>query len=672
MNANADTALGTVHPVVKQTVTDLWNKWVGGSSDQNRAVAGTPPPPEQQQQPAQPAGPGSQQAQPAQPVPSGVVGSGRATLGAVPVPVAPPGATGVVGAGVVTISKAPPTAASASPTPVQQLKQARQNLKAQSMFGVKAEGRKHDENLKTAKKTGVPIYDFKQLPKVKSVPMLNVGQEPEISHQNLELPNFNFHIEELKDSKRLDSPAPVSAKDMSAVPPTIGKAPPVKLTAADKSLIEGRVTHEKIERIDYKITESTPIDLKPFEQMSEDDVKMLVTKILFERGDRCPVVLGLADEMSAKNQYRTEALFELGACAKELKLNQAAFDKLSEVIKKQDPEYGKRALATLAKDLPVMYEQPFYEMVKLLEGREQFFSDLKARDEIFYRTAKGAFRAGHYKAAEKWAMRVDPSSSFGPSAQYVVGISQFANKEKPQARATMEKLAQSLQGSSDTVLRGLVSVDLARMDFTGRKSDQALGLYMKIPKDHPLWVSALIEQGWTQLALDDFAGAIGNMYSLHSPYFKVLFQPQSFVVRTIGYLNICQYGDAYRTLTKLESDYRDWDSKLSGYMSNGRTPGMVYDTVKTYLRSKSDTDVEGLPYQIVREAARGKTFLNFQTAINDKSDEMGLFAGVNAKITKEKANVRARAEQAKHRAEGIAAKLAAAKQRTRRPSRSPS
>jgi len=58
--------------------------------------------------------------------------------------------------------------------------------------------------------------------------------------------------------------------------------------------------------------------------------------------------------------------------------------------------------------------------------------------------------------------------------------------------------------------------------------------------------------GLTQLASDDFAGAIGNMYSLHSPYFKAVYQPESFVVRTIGYLNICQYGDAYKSLTWLE------------------------------------------------------------------------------------------------------------------------
>ena len=48
---------------------------------------------------------------------------------------------------------------------------------------------------------------------------------------------------------------------------------------------------------------------------------------------------------------------------------------------------------------------------------------------------------------------------------------------------------------------------LARMEFAAHKYEQALPLYLKVPKDHPMWVQALIEQGWTQLAVDDFSGA---------------------------------------------------------------------------------------------------------------------------------------------------------------------
>ena len=58
--------------------------------------------------------------------------------------------------------------------------------------------------------------------------------------------------------------------------------------------------------------------------------------------------------------------------------------------------------------------------------------------------------------------------------------------------------------------------------------------------------------------VNDPAGAIGNMYSLHSPYFTAVYKPESYVVRTIGYLNICQYGDAYQTLNLMEEIYRPW------------------------------------------------------------------------------------------------------------------
>ena len=74
--------------------------------------------------------------------------------------------------------------------------------------------------------------------------------------------------------------------------------------------------------------------------------------------------------------------------------------------------------------------------------------------------------------------------------------------------------------------------------------------------------------------------------------------------------------------------------------------------MKSYLRSKSNSEVEGLPYQLVREAARGKTFLSIQTAINEKADELGLYAGISEKIRKEKDNVRIRAEQAKKEKSG--------------------
>lgn len=547
-----------------------------------------------------------------------------------------------------------PSVTAPSASPVEEIKAARRELKAQPTFAVKTQGRESQSKLKS--KAGVARYDFAKLQKVKAIPLIDVGLEPEISRKNFALPAWDWKTKQFEGFQKLPSPSPISGSDSLAL--GINKAGPIKWNPSDKQALDAQVTKEKIDKIDYKIDEVGQIDLKPFEPMSEDQVKMLVMRILFEKGKKCHVVMGFADDLSRKPEFKDEANFAVGSCAKEFKMNNVAFTRLSGLIKKQDPSFGPKSLAIISQNLPISDESAFYELVKDVNGKPEYFADKKANNEIYYRAGKGAFRAGHYNAAEKYAAMVDPSSTFGPYAQFLLGISQYTSKEKAAGRATLEKLAASIESSSDTNLRGLVAVNLARMNFTAQKYDASLAHFMKVPKDHPLWVHALIDQGWAQLAVNDPAGAIGNMYSLHSPYFKVLYQPQSFVVRTVGYLNICQYGDAYRTLTKLESDYRDWQAKLNKYMG---TSANAYETAKTYLRSKSNTDIEGLPYQIVREGARGKEFLNIQNAINDKADETGLFASVIDKLRKDKEGVRLRAEQAKKRAEGYAARIAAAK-----------
>lgn len=610
---------------VKETVTDLWQSWTGSPKKEAARVPAQVP---DQMTPAAPTVP--QNTEPAAPA---------ANNPSLPV-------------------QQPPANVSA---PVQtqaadQIRDVREKIKDEKTFAVKTEGRKSTAPLKS--KVGVARIDWAKL-NIKAIPLVDVGVEPEISRKDLSIPDWNWKLKSFEAFQKLSSPNAVSS-DPQLLAPVI-KVGPVKYGESDKKALDARVTKEKVDRIDYKIVESQEVNLKPFEEMTEDQVKMLVMRILFDKGNKCHVVIGFGDDLSRKPEYHIEANYAVGACAKEFKLHQVAMNRLSDVIKKFDPTLSPQAFAVLGQNLPPSYEQEFYELFKLVENKPEYFKEKRALNEIYYRAAKGAFKSGHYKTAERLAANVESSNSaFGTSAQFVIGLSQFQNKERPQALATFEALAERVKGTSDTLLHGLVYANLGRMEFTNKKYDASLNAYLEVPKDHPLWVSALIEQGWAQLALNDSAGAIGNMYSLHSPYFRVLYQPQSFVIRTIGYLNICQYGDAYRTLTKLEGDYREWLNKLNAYLSKERTSAMAYETTKTYLRSKSTTEIDGLPYQVVREAARGKEFLTIQNAINDRADELGLFAGVIVKLNKDRENVKLRAEQAKKRADGYVLRIAKA------------
>ncbi|MGE0528142.1 MAG: tetratricopeptide repeat protein [Bdellovibrionales bacterium] len=523
-------------------------------------------------------------------------------------------------------------------------------IKSKKPVKVVQPGRKGTSKLPRSK-AGVPLTDWKNLKVTKRVPRLDIGIENEISREDFQLENLTWTVRKPSEMKRLAAPQEVRDKDIRAlagikVPKALG---PRGLQASLRT-VGTPLTHEQVEAITYTIQDVPDYKALPYKPLSEEHLKMVAALILFEKGNHCHMIMGLFNQLAETPKTHIEATYHLGACADQLKMHQAAFDRLSKVVSSEDAEFGADALALLAKDLPLIYEDDFYKVMKRTKNPKKMITE-KAFDDVAYRMAKGAYRSRDYKTSITYADVVSDKSSYFDDARFLSAMNSFALADKKTALKKLETLYESLESRKvqDSNILALTNVNLARMYFSQKIYDRAFDHYMKVPKDHPLWVQALIEQGWTQLALEDFAGAIGNMYSLHSPYFKAVYQPESFVVRTIGYLNICQYGDAYRTLSWLEKDYRDWFNRTTGYLTSKSQPLTIYGTVKSYIQGKSTDDVDGVPHQVWREMARRKDFLNMQTALNEKQDETKRYEGVNEAIKKEKAGIRTRATQAKKR-----------------------
>jgi hypothetical protein len=153
-------------------------------------------------------------------------------------------------------------------------------------------------------------------------------------------------------------------------------------------------------------------------------------------------------------------------------------------------------------------------------------------------------------------------------------------------------------------------------------------------------VQSLIEFGWSQLQSGDYEGAIGNMYSMQSPFFNALYKPESFVIRSIGYLKLCQYGDAYRSLTLLENEYRPVFDSLNKYM--GDQP-KAYQTVRKFLAGPASAkEVDGLSTHLIRELARHRDFINAQKSINRQIDERASYAKFAGQVDRELKRVQER------------------------------
>src|SRR5690606_1544863 len=114
-------------------------------------------------------------------------------------------------------------------------------------------------------------------------------------------------------------------------------------------------------------------------------------------------------------------------------------------------------------------------------------------------------------------------------------------------------------------------------------------------------------------------------------------------------------------LSYLEKDYRQWFSDAKKYMKTKKLASDYHDTVVTYLKGKSDQNVDGLPFQVVREMARQKFYLNKQAALNASIDEISRHKGIDEKIREEKARIRWKLQKAEERLAGVNASIKNAK-----------
>jgi len=647
---------------VKVTVKQWWNYWTGSAPAQQQRPQQTAQP----QKTLNPAVPGSNSLDPADSAAPAVASAAPSVPAVQPKKeemMAPPQEKMPETAEQAKLRQQPIYSQQQQNSTLEDIKAVQQSVSATPVLSVAKPGVQGTSVLPKSK-GGVPMADFKRYRETKNIPRLDIGTENQISAKDFAYGNLNWNQNTGAEFERLPLVPSIYSHELSVAmrikaEPVLGpRAMTANLKPAGKL-----ITQESIDAISYKLHVGEEFKPKPYRAFTEEELKMASALILFSRGTHCHMVMGIFHQISQAPKTKVEATYHLGACADQLGMHQAAYDNLAFVVTSQDPDYAVPALEMLAKDLPMIYEKEFYKLAKSVPTFKQMITD-KNRDSITYRMAKGAYRMNDHKTSMVYADQVAEKSDLYSDARVLSAMNSFAIGEKVRAQKKLEEVWKMLEARKEpnSNIRALTAVNLARMYFSQGKYDKALDSYMQVPKDHPFWVQALIEQGWTQLALEDFSGAIGNMYSLHSPYFKAVYQPESFVVRTIGYLNICQYGDAYKTLTWMEKDYRDWHTRLDNYMeSKSSEPVAVYKTVKGYIQGKSSDNVEGVPFQVWREMARRKDFLNIQTALNDKQDEARRYEGINDKIKREKAGIRFRSEQAKRRFDELRGKIARVK-----------
>ena len=500
--------------------------------------------------------------------------------------------------------------------------------------------------------------ESRKVPRVDSIPLLNIGRERQVSAANLRVADTKVETQKYASLRPLSSPKSLSLVEIEKI-----KNMPVAKVKDQRSfdlkeLIRADALVEKVEQAGYVLAQNVDLNTKALNKLEKEEMLFLQAELLYSKGDQCHAAAGLYFKLlqAKESHYRSTAKLKLGICSHKMGLFSDSVVRLISVLKEKEVEAKREALRVLLSDLPPehqldigAYLHSFRDYSLLAESDKPAFN---------FVIAKYLADRGDFSQALAYALQVPKDTTYYGRAQYIAGVADHMLGKKENAFLRLQELETYLRGQAkEKSLASLVSLAKARMSFQRRKYKESIADFLKIDRNHPMWIEGLQQQAWAQLMEKDEPGAIGNMHSVHTPFFKHVYKPESYVIRALGYINLCQYADAYKSVKNLEHLYQQDLAALTAMNKKFKDqPFSYYELVAEHL--KQPEKAQNLTVKLIREAARQRKFLNHQEAINKTYDEAEQYDFLVEIINKEIRDFQSLRTKAKKRHEQLVAQLA--------------
>ncbi|UOF02432.1 tetratricopeptide repeat protein [Bdellovibrio reynosensis] len=498
---------------------------------------------------------------------------------------------------------------------------------ANSALTVKKSGRPAASGLKV-KSSMVPTYDVytkktvkgkTEITKIKSIPLLDLGEERQVqagSVSPLRLPASQaLNLQPLRSK----TASPVLQFNIAPYKAVVEA--PKNITSADafKKIPDVKM----LPHIADAKTQDPLVNLAKIDEMKPNDYKLLQAMIFLEYHKNYEMAMGLFAELMEDPEHRLQSLFNYAMTAKGLGLYSEFRQYMIQVSQEtKNKEWQQRATAALAENISLL-EVSDIAMIDPLVIK--FEIDVTQNDDYQLTRAKYYSEKGQLGLMEDALIFITEKSKRYPDALLLMALNNYRQGKVDEAIGHLNRLMDATDGDKSSQLRSVGALTLARIQFQKSDYKDAFQSYLKVEKSNPLWLQAAIESAWTQVLSEDYEGAAGNMFSLHTDFFKNAFAPESYVVRTVGYLNLCQYGDGVQVLTEMNKKYGPTKKKLDEYLKSHKDHLSYYETVKNWVKNSDLKEVDGLPRAFIVELARHPAFMNNQRQINTYEDEIQRF-----------------------------------------------
>jgi hypothetical protein len=183
-------------------------------------------------------------------------------------------------------------------------------------------------------------------------------------------------------------------------------------------------------------------------------------------------------------------------------------------------------------------------------------------------------------AARALAAMVPEGDPAEGDAREVAGLASLAAGDAEAAAREFVALSQMKIARGDetaSARRDAAFLQLARLAYQGGDDRRAAALYEKVGRGAPEWLDALFEASWAHFRKGEDEKSLGNLLTLHAPFFQGRFFPESFVLKALVLYENCRYGDARRALQDFDQRYRPLHDGLAAAVEKLPTPQAAYD-----------------------------------------------------------------------------------------------
>ncbi len=250
----------------------------------------------------------------------------------------------------------------------------------------------------------------------------------------------------------------------------------------------------------------------------------------------------------------------------------------------------------------------------------------------FYYLANAEQARGNAKLALEYYGRLRINDYHFLSAQYQIAMIHLANNRKSDAESALKSMLNSVSQtlaplSKDTLkeMSNYAKIALARLYYQDEKFVNAIKFYRSVDRDSQLFYDSLFEQSWAFFMAGYPNHSLGAVYSVESPFFKDVYNPESTLLRAVVNYWMCRYDDSKSALAEFTTKHADAVETLGDYLSRKRlTDESAYQLFENHVSGVSSKSL-GMPRSVLESAAVTESMMLLRAQYAGLVGEMDLF-----------------------------------------------